>query len=1085
MVKYTVGAILLVMALMLISVGGNAAEFRAMWVDGWSGGMWTTGEIDAMLDCAQQGHYNVIVPEIRKKADALWNSTYGGPAGTGEPKPSQVQPPEFDPLAYMVEQAHARGIQVHPLIITHRVTTVSTDWFYTWCGPWLTRDSSNALVFSEGWWLDPGVPDGEEYTTNVIMDVVSHYDIDGINWDRIRYPGPDSGWNTIALARFYAQYGYYPGYGDSTFGNWRRKQLNDFVARVYAQIMEVKPNIAVSASTWMNYSSGSGSYFQDTAAWMAGRWLDIDIPMNYTTSNTSFNSYLTTHLNNRGARYVFSGYNLGVNTQANAVQQILNARSLENSKQGVIGECMYSYRYGTQSAGWWSYVSASGRPYQYTDTIPALPWKTDGTNTILLGRVTDASHPNNVYYHDWIQGATVNLYHAGPPVINRTTTTDQTGYYVFTNVAQKTSGYTVTISQTGFAPRTYPNRAISGGQVLRIDSELGTDFGAQLSVSPTTDMASSGAVGGPFSPTSQTYTVTNDGPVNMNWTASKTQSWVTLSSTGGTLGPGVSATVVVSLYQPQNLPVGDYSDTVSFVNTTNGHGNTTRSVSLAVRNAYLGVTPIDGFVSYGEPTGSFTQLSKTYTVTNIGYTTLNWTAAKSQSWVSLSSTGGVLAPGASTDVTATLTSAIEDFPLGAYSDAVVFTNTTNGGGNTTRNITFTVAHNYFVDPVAFDWADPGNTAFVLSDNGVASCSIPFTFFFYGQPYTTLYIGANGLLGFNSALSAADNTDLPTVAVPSDAIYPYWDDLNPALGGGVFVNVVGDEPNRKLVITWQGVPHAGSANPLTFQALLCEGSNDIIFQYLEVQPADMDYGAGRSATIGLENASGTVARVYSVNGSTLLTNNLAVRFTMDPGDISELKKLPTNASICIHRAIISCACSSLFYIESDDRSCGIMVNKPAHGFPAGIRVDVEGTLSTGGTGEKYIKNPTIMPNGKGSVKPLTATNRALGGQDYYYDAITGAGQTGVKNPYGLNNIGLLVRVTGRVTFTGDTFFYTDDGSKLNDGSGYTGVRVVGTEVTMPPAGKYVSFIGASSCWKNGSSDVQPQIRPPSQVIVQYD
>lgn len=1077
MVKYTI-AILLAIALLLIPAGGNAAEFRAMWLDGWAGGMWSTGEIDAMLDCAQQGHYNVIVPEIRKKADALWNSTCGGPYGTGEPKPSQVQPPDFDPLAYMVQQAHARGIQVHPMVVVYRVTTVTSDWFYNSYWSWLTRDSSGALVFSEGWWLDPGIPDGEEYTINVIMDIVSRYDIDGINWDRIRYPGPDSGWNAIAQARFYAQYGYYPGYGDSTFGSWRRKQINDLVARAYAQIMEIKPNVAVSASTWMDYSSGTGSYFQDSAAWMAGRYLDIDIPMNYTSSNSSFNSYLTTHLNNRGTRYVFSGYNLGVNTQANAVQQILNARSLETSKQSVNGETMYSYRYGTQSAGWWAYVSASGRPYYNTDTIPALPWKTDGSNTIILGRVTDSP-----YYRDWIEGATVNLYHAGPPVINRTATTDQTGYYVFTNVTPKTSGYTITISKTNFAPRTYPNRAISGGQVLRIDSILGTDFSAQLSVTPTTNMVSTGPVGGPFSTTSQTYTVANDGPVNMNWTAGKTQSWVTLSSTGGTLGPGASATVVVSLYQPQNLPAGDYLDTVSFVNTTNGHGNTARSVSLAVRNAYLGVTPIDDFISYGEPTGSFSKLSNTYTVTNIGYTTMNWTAAKSQSWVSLSATGGTLAPGASTDVTATLSSAIEDFPLGAYSDAIVFTNTTNGGGNTTRSITLTVGHNYFIDAVPFDWADPGYTAFVLSDNGVASCSIPFTFYFYSQPQTTLYVGANGLMGFNSALTAADNADLPTAAAPSDAIYPYWDDLNPALGGSVLVNVVGDAPNRKLVITWQGVPHAGSANPLTFQALLCEGSNDIIFQYLEVQPADTTYGAGASATIGVENAAGNVAKGYSVNGTTLLSNNLALRFTMDPGDISEMKKLPNNAAVSIHRAIIAVSCLNMFYIESDDRSCGIMVNKPAHGFPAGIRVDVKGTLSTGGTGEKYIKTPTITPNGKGSVRPLTAINRALGGQDYYYDSITGAGQKGVKNPYGLNNIGLSFWIFGRVTFVGDLFFYVDDGSKLNDGSGYTGVRVVGTEVAMPPVNTYVSFIGASSCWNNGS-DVQPQIRPPSQVIVQY-
>jgi hypothetical protein len=130
----------------------------------------------------------------------------------------------------------------------------------------------------------------------------------------------------------------------------------------------------------------------------------------------------------------------------------------------------------TTSAGWFAYVSAAGRPYQNTDTVPAIPWKTDNTNTIILGRITDAAHPNAPVYHDWINKATVNLYHAGPPIINRTVETDPTGYFVLTDVAPKTqdSGYTVTISKAGYATRVFANQAIAGGQVVRIDAELGT-----------------------------------------------------------------------------------------------------------------------------------------------------------------------------------------------------------------------------------------------------------------------------------------------------------------------------------------------------------------------------------------------------------------------------------------------------------------------------------------------------------------------------------------------------------------------------------------------------------------------------------
>jgi len=465
-------------SLMLISHGSNASEWRALEIDGWHNGMWTQGEIETMLTLAQTGHYNVIVPQIRKKADALYHGTYGGPSGNGEPVPTaQVEPDDFDPLDYMVERAHAMGIQVHPWVCTHRCPTTTSDWFYTTHNNWLTKNAAGALIDSEGFWLDPGVPDGEEYTVNVMLDIVSHYDIDGIQWDRIRYPGSDSGYNTIARNRYLADCAEFNP--DPDWSDWRRRQLNDFVARVYAQIMEIKPHIVVAADTWADYTAGRGTYFQDASAWMANHTLDADCLMNYTGANTTYNSRLTTHLNFRNGRYVFSGHNISTsyNTQANSCQQILNGRSLNLSKGCPKGAETYSYYYATgDSAGWFTYVSASGRPYFTTDTVPACTWKDSPTQGIILGRVTDALHPNNPVYHDWIYNATVTLYHAGDPEINRTTLTDGTGYYVFTDVEPQTqdSGYTITISKNGFPTRVLTDQAIAATDVKRIDVELGT-----------------------------------------------------------------------------------------------------------------------------------------------------------------------------------------------------------------------------------------------------------------------------------------------------------------------------------------------------------------------------------------------------------------------------------------------------------------------------------------------------------------------------------------------------------------------------------------------------------------------------------
>jgi len=104
-----------------------------------------------------------------------------------------------------------------------------------------------------------------------------------------------------------------------------------------------------------------------------------------------------------------------------------------------------------------------------------------------------------------------------------------------------------------------------------------------LAVATGDELNASGPVGGPFSPDSITYTLSNTGETALNWTASKTAGWVNLSATGGSLTAGASAEVTVSLNAgADSLTAGDYIDTVSFVNTTTGNGNTSRDLGLSV-----------------------------------------------------------------------------------------------------------------------------------------------------------------------------------------------------------------------------------------------------------------------------------------------------------------------------------------------------------------------------------------------------------------------------------------------------------------------------------------------------------------------
>ena len=107
---------------------------------------------------------------------------------------------------------------------------------------------------------------------------------------------------------------------------------------------------------------------------------------------------------------------------------------------------------------------------------------------------------------------------------------------------------------------------------------------ARLVVAPTDGLSSSGLKGGPFSPSSKTYTLFNTaGEFALSWTAVTGQNWVTVSPPSGSIPSGEIRNVELSIHSSANsLPDGNYTDTLTFTNTTNGLGNTTRSINLTV-----------------------------------------------------------------------------------------------------------------------------------------------------------------------------------------------------------------------------------------------------------------------------------------------------------------------------------------------------------------------------------------------------------------------------------------------------------------------------------------------------------------------
>lgn len=204
---------------------------------------------------------------------------------------------------------------------------------------------------------------------------------------------------------------------------------------------------------------------------------------------------------------------------------------------------------------------------------------------------------------------------------------------------------------------------------------------------------------------------------------------------------------------------------------------------------------------------------------------------------------------------------------GSYN--VTLTITGSNGATSSQSQTINVLPIYDFKSVAYEWIDPTSmTRLTLADNGVSGAQpLPFTFYFYGQAKSQIYIGANGLLGFSPAnFATTSNGNIPSSSAPNDSIMPYWDNLNPAGGGAVYIGTVGTAPNRKFVASWVGVPrNTTPSDTMTFQAVLSETTGRVQFNYLEVRPTSTR-GGGAHATIGVEAAGGLVATKYCFNGT---------------------------------------------------------------------------------------------------------------------------------------------------------------------------------------------------------------------------
>ena len=456
-------------------------EFRAAWADTWHNGMNSASQITTMINTLRGANYNVVIPEVRRCGDAYYDSAY-------EPRANDIiDPLPFDPLQDCIDKAHAAGMECHAWIVTYRIWRDDDTWElppdHMWAlhPDWVNTDWSGNILDGVNYNFDPGIPSVQDYVCKIVKDIVSHYDVDGISLDYIRYYSDIWGYNDITRERFRQEYGCYPptsgsGLGSHIWNEYRRQQVTDLVKKCYLEIQAINPRVKLSICgqtggiSDYEVSGAYTRYFQDWRQWMRDHVIDVSMPMNYRTESDpseaqAYRDCCDWSADNRYGRHTYTIQACSKNTIADTITQL----------QYSLGSCvegLNTYQYwATNSEGASNeefYSAIRSVLFPSKAAVPDMPWKSEPTTGIIFGNVTDASKPNDIIYQNWVYKATVTV--TGP--VTQSTETDATGTYGFIDLPPGT--YTVGCSKTGFTTRTYTAQTILAGDVLRDDFDLGT-----------------------------------------------------------------------------------------------------------------------------------------------------------------------------------------------------------------------------------------------------------------------------------------------------------------------------------------------------------------------------------------------------------------------------------------------------------------------------------------------------------------------------------------------------------------------------------------------------------------------------------
>jgi len=288
-----------------------AKEFRGVWIATINNIDWPSApglpvnvqkrELKELIERIEKLNLNVVIFQVRPASDALYPSNIEPWSYFLTGKQGLAPSSSFDPLAYAIELCHSKGMELHAWFNPFRVR--NNGYYELDRGSFAAKNPLYTHLFDNKLFLDPGFPQVRAHIINVIMEVVRKYDIDAIHFDDYFYPYPIRGRKYPDVETFKKLgKGYYP----NKLGDWRRSNINKFIAALHDSIKMVKPSVKLGISpfgVWRNKSDdpngspgvkGTTSYddlYADVYKWLENDWIDYVIPQLYWEQGNVFGDF--------------------------------------------------------------------------------------------------------------------------------------------------------------------------------------------------------------------------------------------------------------------------------------------------------------------------------------------------------------------------------------------------------------------------------------------------------------------------------------------------------------------------------------------------------------------------------------------------------------------------------------------------------------------------------------------------------------------------------------------------------------------------------------------------------------------------